>query len=430
MRPLQDNNMYQKSVLHNGLRIVTHNIKDRDSLSLGFWVGVGSRYEEARLKGAAHFLEHILFKGSCHYSCEEIKMSIEGVGGTLNAFTSEEQTCFYAKIPSKHLSQTFDVLSDIIIHPKIAVEDIKKEKTVIVEEIKMYRDLPQYFVLELLDQLLWPGHPLGRSIVGTQETIMNMSGRDLKDFHRTHYMPENIVIAACGNLKHDQIVRLARQKFGRLKKAPQQEFIRVDSNRDRPNANFFRKETEQMHLALGMPGYDEWHKDRYVLNLLCVILGGNMSSRLFVEIREKRGLAYSIGSSYKTLHDTGLFLIRAGVDNHKIVEATELILKELDKIRRHGVFQGEFKRGREFLLGQFLLSLEDTMENMLWVGEGVIAKNEIKTLENVIKIFEAIKREDIQRVAKEVFNPKRVSFALVGPVTHQQEKKLGSLLGI
>ena len=422
--------MYKKETLRNGLRVITNTIKDRDSISIGFWVGVGGRYEEDRLKGAAHFLEHILFKGSKEYSCGEIKMLIEGVGGALNAFTSEEQTCFYAKIPAKHLNQTFNVLADMVVHPKIALGDVNKEKTVIVEEIKMYRDLPQYFVLELLDGLLWPGHPLGKSLAGTQETVMGISNRDLKSFHKAHYVPENIVIAVCGNLKHDQIVNLARKKFDKLQKSPKKEYIKVDGVQLQPNVHFFKKDIEQMHLALGIPGFDEWHKDRYTLSLLSVILGGNMSSRLFVEVREKRGLAYSIGSSYKSLHDTGLFLIRAGVDNMKIVEATALILKEVGKIKRYGVTQNEFQRGREYLLGQLLLGLEDTMDNMLWIGEGIVSKNQIKTLKDIIKAFEKIKKEDVQRVAKEIFNKNRYNFALVGPVTGQQEKQLSQLLGI
>ena len=378
--------MYKKATLRNGVRIVTNDIKDRDSISIGFWVDVGGRYEEGRLKGAAHFLEHILFKGSRNYSCEEIKMRIEGVGGALNAFTSEEQTCFYAKIPSKHLSRTFDVLGDMIAHPKIALADVNKEKTVIVEELKMYHDLPQYFVLELLDGLLWPGHPLGKSLAGTRETVTGMSHRDLKNFHKTHYVPGNIVVAACGNLKHDRIVNLARRKFSALKRSPKKDYLKVGGVQSVPNARFFKKDIEQMHLALGIPGYDEWHKDRYILSLISVILGGNMSSRLFVEVREKRGLAYSIGSSYKMLHDTGLFLIRAGVDNQKIVEATALILKELNKIRRYGVNQSEFRRGKDYLLGQFLLGLEDTMDNMLWLGEGMVSKNRIKTLKGIVLV--------------------------------------------
>jgi len=312
--------MYKKTELDNGVRVVTKYIKDRDSIAIGFWVGAGGRYESDGEKGIAHFLEHIVFKGSQKYSGDEIKMRVEGVGGALNAFTSEEQTCFYAKIPSKHLGRTFDVLADMVVFPKISVKDVAKEKTVIIEEIKMYHDLPQYQVLELLDGLLWPDHPLGKSIAGSPGTVSAITSQDLKRFHTAFYTPGNIVIAACGCLKHDQVVRLAKAKLNKLKMASKAQCIKVNDAQSQPRVKFFKKDIEQMHLALGLPGLDENHKDRYVLSLLSIILGGNMSSRLFIEVREKKGLAYSISCSFKTLHDTGLFLIRAGVDNQKVVD--------------------------------------------------------------------------------------------------------------
>jgi predicted Zn-dependent peptidase len=405
-------------------------MKERDSIALGLWVGVGGRYEDDRLKGAAHFLEHILFKGSRNYSCDEIKTLIEGVGGTLNAFTSEEQTCYYAKIPSQHLSQTFDVLADMVADPKIDSKDVSKEKTVIVEEIKMYHDLPQYFVLELLDALVWPGHPLGKNLAGTPETVMGMSSADLRGFHLAHYSPANIVVSACGNLRHEKIVGLVKKSFGKLRATPRKSFVGFDAEQTQPRTHFFKKDSEQAQLALGIPGFDERHKDKYVLSLLSIILGGNMSSRLFVEVREKRGLAYSISCSYKALHDTGLFLVRAGVDNQKIVEAMTLVFRELDKIKRLGVNQSEFQRAREYLLGQLLLGLEDTMDHMLWLGDSLISKDETKTLKSIIKIFEKIKKEDIKRVAKDVLNARSYNLAVVGPVTAQQEKQLAGLLTV
>lgn len=420
--------MYTKTTLPNGLRVVTHDMKDRDSIALGFWIGVGGRHEEDRVKGAAHFLEHILFKGSKKYPCEVIKTSIEGVGGTLNAFTSEEQTCFYAKIPTKYLKKTFDVLADMVVHPSIADPDIAKEKTVVVEEIKMYRDLPQYAVMELLDGLLWPDHPLGKNLAGTPETVTALSREDIKGFHKNYYIPGNIVIAACGNLDHAQITRLARERFGKLPREAQPTYLKADNSQSKPRINLFSKKIEQMHLALGIIGYDENHKERHALNLLSVILGGNMSSRLFVEIREKRGLAYSISCMARTMHDTGVFLIRAGVDNQKLIETVTVILNELDKIKRNGVTDDEFTRGRDYLLGQMLLSLEDTMEHMLWIGDTVISQNKTKTLKSLIADFQKIKKEDIRRVAKEILKPGRYNLAIVGPLTDRQKKELPKLL--
>lgn len=422
--------MYKKTVLKNGVRVVTHDIKDRDSVAVGIWIGVGGRYEDDRVKGSAHFLEHIVFKGCRKYNCGQIKEKIEGVGGMLNAFTSEEQTCFYAKIPSKHINITFDVLADMVFHPLISKTDVKKEKTVIVEEIKMYHDLPQYFVIELLDELVWQGHPLGKSLAGTIESVTALQDKDLKGFHRAHYTADNIVVSACGNIQHDKVVQLANKYLGSLNGSGKKEFIQFTQKQDQPRYRFLKKDIEQMHLALGAPGYHERHKDRFAMSLLSIILGGNMSSRLFVEVREKRGLAYSISSSSKTLHDTGLFIIRAGVDNSKIVETVKVVMHELAKIKQREVSKSEFTRGKEYLLGQLLLGLEDTMDHMLWLGESVIAKNEMRTLKEVIDDFNKVTIADIRRVAKEIFSPEHLNLAIVGPISALQENQLKNLIKI
>lgn len=422
--------MYKKTVLPNGLRIITHDMKQRDSIAVGLWIAAGGRYEPEAIKGAAHFLEHIIFKGSRKYSCEQIKELIEGVGGTLNAFTSEEQTCFYAKIPTRHFHQTFDVLTDMVFHPLIPAKEMVKEKGVILEEIKMYRDLPQYFVLELLDALLWPSHPLGQNLTGTPQTISPMRRQDLQQFHDTYYTPPNIVISVCGHLRHPRLVHFVQQRLGNIQTQGRHDYIKANNVQNQPRVHFFKKQTEQMHLALGMLGLDENHKDRYVLSLLSTILGGNMSSRLFVEIREKKGLAYSISSSAKTLHDTGEFLIRAGVDNRKVIQAVSLILKELEKIKRYGVHRDEFRRAKDYLLGQLLLGLEDTMEHMLWMGEALVARNRVQTLQSVIREFRKIRKEDIKRVAKDILQENHYNLAMVGPLTESQQKQLNRLVGL
>ncbi len=423
--------MYEITTLSNGIRTVTYESMDRESVSIGIWIGVGGRYENDTVKGAAHFLEHIAFKGSKKYTCKQIKELIEGVGGTLNAFTSEEQTCFFAKIPYRYLEQTFDVLADIVLYPKIAKSDVDKERMVILEEIKMYKDMPQYFVLELLDELLWPNHPLGKTLTGTPESVMGLTNKVLHRFHQKYYFANNIVVAGVGKLKHSKIVRMIRKKMSVLASTSNRnDYLRVTEYESIPKAVFFKKDVEQMHVALGMPAFDENHKDRYIMGLLNIILGGNMSSRLFVEVREKKGLAYSISSSVKTLHDTGVFIIRAGVDNRKIVEAVKLILAELNKIRTSLVSSNEFNRARDYLLGQLLLGLEDTMEHMLWIGEDLITRNKVRTIQHVVREFKKIKREDIIRVAKEVINPAKFRLSIVGPIKDEQEKQIRTLLGI
>jgi len=421
--------MYRKSVLKNGLRVVSHEIKERDSVSVGIWCGTGGRFESDEIKGAAHFLEHILFKGSRKYSCDEIKMQIEGVGGSLNAFTSEEQTCYLAKVPALHVSKTFDVLADMVFCPRISHEDVEKERGVILEEIKMYHDLPQYFVVEELERLMWPDHPLGKGLAGTADSVSQLTDQKLKDFHTTQYIPNNIVLSACGNISHQALVDLARKKtsaFGPGTFRPAEPF---HSSGEGDRMIFHHRPIEQMHLALGMPGMDHFDPGRYALNLLNVVVGGNMSSRLFDEVREKRGLAYSIYSSAKSLADTGLFVIRAGVENTRITQTLEVVLQELDKICRDGITPSEFKRAKKYLTGQLLLGLEDTMEHMLWIGESTMIRDRIRTLDEVMEAIKKVRIDDVRKAAQRVFQPQEMRLAVVGPIKPEQERQIRSLMG-
>lgn len=421
--------MYQKSELKNKITVVSQEFKDRESVAVGIWVGSGGRSEDDRIKGAAHFFEHMAFKGSRKYSCSEIKEKVEGVGGALNAFTAEEQTCFFAKVPRKHFPQTFDILADIVFFPNLDKKDLDKERTVILEEIKMYHDLPQFRVVELLDGLLWPNHPLGKSLAGTPESVGALSVADLRAFHRQHYVPDNVVVSVCGRMNHKDALGLVSKKLAGIKGKKNGLFVPAQNDQKKPQAAFFRKDIEQMHVALGALGLETNHKDLYVLGVLNIILGGNMSSRLFNEVREKRGLAYAISSGVKSLDDTGLLMIRAGVDNKKIVGAVEVILKELAKIRKNGVSDDEFKRAKDYFLGQLLLGLEDTLDHMLWIGETVISRDRVRSAQDVIQEVNRVKLVDIKRVAAALLDPKRLNLAVVGPLTDAQEKELRAQLG-
>ncbi len=420
--------MRQLTTLDNKIRIVSQEFKDRNSAAIGVWIGAGGRYENAQNKGVAHFLEHMAFKGSLKYSCDEVKQLVEGVGGNLNAFTSEEETCYYGKVPAKHLSTTFDVLTDISIFPKIAPKDVEKERTVILEEIKMYLDLPQYHVGEILQELLWPEHPLGESLAGTPASVTAMKSQGLRDFHRKQYVPGNIVVAACGNIKHDDLVKWTAKKLGRNKTSMVSGFLSARRDQLQPALMINKKKTEQMHLALGYLAYENNHPDYYVLGLLSIMLGGNMSSRLFNEVREKRGLAYSVSSGMKSLDDTGCFIVRAGVDNAKIVPALELILKVLDSVMLRDVSVDEFKRAKEYYIGQFLLGLEDTMDHMIWLGSVILSKDSAKTVADVIKRINAVTIKDVRRVAKQVLAARRLNMALIGPITDQQEAQIRRII--
>jgi predicted Zn-dependent peptidase len=330
-------------------------------------------------------------------------------------------------VPARYLSQTFDVLSDISVYPKLMKKDLDKEKTVILEEIKMYHDLPQYYVGELLEALLWPDHPLGQSLAGSMKTVSEMNVSDLKDFHQHFYSAQNIVVSACGNVKHNALVEMVQKKLHALKASQAMTYLPARKDQHKPAVNLYYKDTEQMHLALGYLAYENNHPDYYALALLSIILGGNMSSRLFTEVREKRGLAYSVNTGLKSLDDTGVFIVRAGVDNTKIVPAVELILKVLSSVTRR-IDADEFKRAKEYYMGQFSLGLEDTMDHMIWMGAVVLSNDQAKTPEMVIERISKVQIKDVIRVAKQVLDPKRLNMAIIGPMTEEQQKQLKTLV--
>jgi len=391
------------------------------SVALGLWIRVGGRHENQENKGISHYLEHLLFKGSKKYSCRQIKEAIEGVGGSLNGFTTEETTCYLAKLPSRHLDSALEILSDMVINPALLQEDIEKERTVILEEIKMYRDLPQSYVYDLLDELLWPGQVLGMSIIGSSETVSRINRQELDAYKRKNYTPLNIVVSAAGLLDHERLVKRVKNFFRPLKDKTINNFSPVKEEQIRPQLKILPKDTAQTHLALGFHGFKRDHPLRHPLGLLHVILGANMSSRLFNEVREKRGLAYEIGTQVKRFHDTGAFVVHAGIDNHKVEDAIKLILEELTKIKEQPVTEDEFKRAKEFYLGQLMLALEDTFDHMLWIGESTVSLDKTYTLDEIIKEVNLVKRQDIRRVAQDIFREKNLNLALIGPLNGQED---------
>ncbi|MDD5108011.1 MAG: pitrilysin family protein [Candidatus Omnitrophica bacterium] len=413
--------MYKRSKLSNGLRVITKCLKQAQSVSLGIWINTGGRYEIDSQKGISHYLEHLLFKGSKKYSCRLIKESIEGIGGSLNGFTSEELTCYLVKIPSRYLVSAFDILSDMVTFPSLKQVDIDKERTVILEELKMYRDLPQNYVYELLDELLWPAQPLGTPIIGTIESLNGINRDVLKRYQVSHYTPANIVVSAAGLLEHDLLLKKVSAKFSSTTTSKLNTFIPVKENQDKPQLKIFNKDTEQTHMALGFHSLKRDDPLRHAQAILHIILGANMSSRLFNEVREKRGLAYEIGTGLKRFHDTGAFLVHAGIDNRKVEDCLSLIFQELGKVRKTIVRKDEFKRAKEFYLGQLSLALEDTMEYMLWMGESVACLDKAYSLEQVIKEVNKVSMEDVRKIAAGIFDNKKINLALIGPLEKSQQ---------
>ncbi len=412
---------YNKSVFDNGLKVVTAQMPGMQSVSLGIWIRVGGRYETKENKGISHYLEHLLFKGSKKFSCRKIKESIEGVGGALNGFTSEELTCYLAKMPADYTELALDILADMVLNPLLAEKDIVKERGVILEEIKMYKDLPQSFVHELLDELLWPDQPLGLSIAGTPESVSAMGKTQIESFCRKYYTSSNIVVSAAGLLKHDKIIQRLKHIFSSKKSGAKNVFQGVVQQQPSAQLKLLDKDTEQTHLALGFHSFNREHPLKYAQTLLHVILGANMSSRLFNEVREKRGLAYEIGTQIKRFDDTGAFVVHAGIDNTKALPMIKVVFQELSKIREDLVSADEFKRAKEFFLGQFRLALEETMDHMLWMGESVSALDKVYSLKEVIAGVEKTSRADIRKAARLIFIDNAINMSLIGPLKNIEQ---------
>jgi predicted Zn-dependent peptidase len=414
------------TTLENGIRVIAAPMPDRRSVSAGIWVGVGARHEEPRLSGVSHFLEHIVFKGTKTRTANQIKESIEGVGGSMNAFTSEEHTCFLAKVSNRHFEDVFDVLADMVLAASLTEKDVEKERTVILEEIKMTQDHPGQLADELLSEVLWPEHPLGRPIAGTLESVAGLSRADIEGYRDAHYKPGAITVVAAGDVDTPALARMTRKNFtgGVSAKAPAvTDFKRTQRE---PRARLHTKATEQTHLSLALHAYPKEHPDEYALDMLNVALGGNMSSRLFNEVREERGLAYDVGSYVRRYHETGALVVSAGVDNKKPKEALEVILKELMKLAREPVTADELRRAKDFYLGQFDLGLENSMNQMLWLGEDALTLGRLRAQDEVRLKTEAVTSSDIHRVARDLFKTASLNLAVVGP--SKSEKEFGDLL--
>ncbi|OGX33662.1 MAG: hypothetical protein A3I43_04685 [Omnitrophica WOR_2 bacterium RIFCSPLOWO2_02_FULL_50_19] len=422
--------MYEFRTLKNGARCVVNEIPDRDSISIGIWLNVGARYEPKALGGVSHFLEHLLFKGTKKRSNEDIKEAIEGRGGAMNGFTSEEFTCYLVKVLNRDMDTALDILSDMVLNAKLAPEDIKKERTVIKEEIKLYMDLPNHHVHDLLMELLWPDQPLGRNLAGTAETVSSMERKDIVRYKERYYNPANIVISASGNLVADEFFASCEKYLNKARPGQKASYKEASEAQVKPKLKVLSKNTEQAHLAIGLRAFGRNDPDRYSLTLLNIILGGNMSSRLFRELREKRGLAYEINTHTKKLNDTGAFLVSAGLDNKNVIRSTELIMKELRKIKEKTVGKDEFERAREFYKGQLLLGLEDTLDQMLWMGEHLSAEGKIPTPQAVVAEIEKIDPDDVKRVAKRVLGDLRLNMAVIGTTDEAEEKRISEVLHI
>ena len=403
-----------KNTLSNGLQVATESMPAVRSVSMGIWLRTGSRHEREDQNGIVHFLEHMVFKGTRNRSGEEIARAADAIGGHLDAFTSKEFTCFSIKVVDEHLPRALDIVGDLVKNPLLRSSDIAKESKVIQEEIKMVEDTPDDLVHEIFSKCYWPHHSLGRPILGTRATVGAFNQRRVREFFRRHYVPGNMLITAAGNLTHRQVVDLVDKQFGSLPKGPVrgEEPVPVAH----PHARYRRKkELEQTHICMGTPAYPYAHEKRFASFVLNTILGGGMSSRLFQNIREKYGLVYAIFSGLSAYRDAGILSVYAGTAPANARKVVNLIIEEFRSLKRNSIPPEELQRAKDYLKGSLLLGLESTTSRMANLARQELYYGRCVTLDEVAARIDAVTREDVAQVARELFQSDRIAVTVLGP---------------
>ncbi|MCC7174255.1 MAG: insulinase family protein [Bryobacterales bacterium] len=401
------------STLANGMRLITEFIPHVRSIAVGVWMGTGSRQESAEQNGISHFIEHMLFKGTRNRSAEEIARAVDSIGGHLDAFTAKETVSYSAKVVDEHLPIAFDILSDLVLHPLFQPEDIEKEKGVVLEELKMEADNPEYLVHELFSASFWKGHSLGKPILGTRETVRRFSRETVEDYYRRVYVPSNIVITAAGNLDHGRLLEMTRARFEELPANGPVARDVAPSTHARINLRQ-KKSLEQIHVCLGVPCYPMPHEKRYAASVLNTLLGGGMSSRLFQNIREKRGLVYAVFSEISAFRDTGCISLYAGTSRESLREVVRLILEEFRRLKQELVPEEELRRAKDNLKGALLLGLESTSSRMANLARQYLYFGRFYGLEEMAASVEQVTAGEIQEAARSFFDTRHVALSVVG----------------
>lgn len=404
---------FQRHVLSNGLRVVSEDIPYVRSVAVGVWVKTGSRYETPSQHGVTHFLEHLMFKGTPTRTARQMAEQMDAIGGQMNAFTAKEYTCFYARVLSDHLPFAIELLADMLTRSVFGGDDLVREKSVVLEEIKLYEDTPDELIHDLCAQAVLGRHPLGRPILGTTETVSALERADVIEFWRGHYTPDNIVISVAGQFDAPTVHQLVEQHFGRM----------TGHHREMPEVPFDQeaglllceKETEQIHFCLGTHGLPRGSKDRFAVQVLDALLGGSVSSRLFQELREERGLVYSTFSSHASYEETGLFSVYLGASPENLKEAVDLVKCEYDSVRDGHIREDEVSRAKEQLRGSVLFGLESTSTRMSRLAKCEMFFGELLPTDDLIKLIQSVTSDDVIRVARNVLAQKP-SIAAIGPI--------------
>jgi predicted Zn-dependent peptidase len=405
---------YRKSVLPNGIRVITERMPHVRSVAVGVWVETGSRNEVDGRGGISHLIEHLVFKGTASRSAEAIAREMDSVGGQMDAFTTKEHTCFYVQVLDEHLPMAVDLLTDILLHPLFDAEELEREKSVVLQEIKMVEDTPDDVIHDLFAAQIWANHPLGKPILGTRHLVESF-GRDMIAAHfGEEYVPPRIVIAVAGNVTHERVVELFGRGFNGFTREPAHrvsEPVRII-----PGVNIVQKTLEQVHLVIGFPGLHHSAPERYALFLLNDIVGGSMSSRLFQEVRERQGLVYSIHSGVQSYADTGTLYVYAATDASNFSKVLKSTLKELRDVKKQGVTQDELKRSKDHLKGSLMLSLESTSSRMNRLAKHELHFGSFLTLDEMLRAIDTVKHDEVQALVAELLDEAQIALTTLGPL--------------
>ncbi len=413
--------IFTQERLNQGAQLAVAEMPHVESVSVGMWLAVGGRHEAKRQNGIFHFLEHMLFKGTTKRNAREISEEVEGVGGYLNAFTAEEMTCYYARASASHLASVVDVLSDMLLRATFPAAEIERERGVIQEEIRMYEDQPSQVAQDLATALLWPNNPLGRPLAGTNNNIQRMRRRDLLHYRSKFYHSGNLCITVAGKTDLVEVKELLRPLLRHFPVGTRAPFLPVSRRQTQPRFQVVRKPIEQTQFVVGLRGVSRHDPRRSAFRLMSVLLGENMSSRLFQTVREKHGLAYSISTGASYYEETGSFFINAGVENSKTVQALRLTLQTIRKLSTRAPSAKELRRAKEYTYGQIHLGLESPDSQMMWLGEGLIGHNRVLNPDKLIQQIEAVTPEEVRAAAALLVHNERLNIAVVSPTAELAE---------
>lgn len=406
--------MYQKSVLPNGIRVVSETIPYVKSVTLGVWIATGSRFEADHNHGVSHFIEHLMFKGTTRRSAKDIAETVDAVGGQLNAFTAKECTCYYLKVLDSHTDLAMDILSDMLLASKFLDEDIERERQVVLEEVHMYEDSPDELVHDIHLDRIWPNHPLGRNILGTLQSIEKFNSELVKEYYRDFYTPDNMVIAAAGNIAHEDLIKLAERYFSKLQ--GKKKNIAIASPVYTQAQTIINKDIEQVHVCLGTMSVPQDHPDIYPVHVMNNILGGGISSRLFQSIREERGLAYSIYSYQNNYRDSGLLTIYAGTRPSNINQVLNLIMENLQDLKTRGIAEQELIKSKEQIKGSLLLGLESSSSRMSRIGKMEVTLGKFVSLDEVVAKIDRVTLTQVNQMLQQMFTTEKMCLTALGPV--------------